>query len=144
MDEAELKQRTKQFGIRIIRLVETLGYDPTAKVIGMQLLRAGTSVGANYRSACQGKSLPDFITKLSIALEEADEAMYWMEMLVEANIVPANKLESLMREGKEIVAILTASHKTARQNLSKHSINNPSSESKKLKIGNGKWKISST
>lgn len=136
MDETELKQRTKQYGIRIIRLVETLGHGPTAKVIGMQLLRSGTSVGANYRSACQGKSLPDFITKLSIALEEADESMYWMEMLVEANIVPANKLEPLMQEGKEIVAILTASHKTARRNLSKRSIQKPALENPKLEIGN--------
>jgi len=117
MNSNELKTRTKQFGLRAIKLVEDLPATKTANVIGNQLLRAGTSVDANYRSACRARSKPDFISKASIALEEADESLYWMELLTEAGIVPAEKLDSLTKEGDELVAILTASVKTARSHL---------------------------
>jgi len=88
-------------------------------MVGNQLLRAGTSVGANYRSACRGCSKPDFVSKVGIAIEEADESLYWMEMLVEANMVSEERLADLMKEANELVAILTASAKTARIHLSK-------------------------
>ena len=114
MNEDALKQRTKQFALRTIRLVESLPNTAIARTISNQLLRSGTSVGANYRSACRGRSKPDFVAKTGIALEEADESLYWMELLVESKILPAEKLESLMKEADELVAIFTASIKTAR------------------------------
>jgi four helix bundle protein len=117
MNENDLKKRTKQFGLRVIRLVESLPSTSTARTIGNQLLRSGMSVGANYRAACRGKSKADFVAKAGISLEEADECMYWMEMLQEAGIVPAEKLKDLMKETGELVAIFTASIKTARAHL---------------------------
>lgn len=117
MNEEDLKRRTKQFSLRVIKLVESLPSTTTARTIGNQLLRSGMSVGANYRAACRGKSKADFIAKAGISLEEADECMYWMEMLQEANIVPIEKLKDLMKEANELVAIFTASIKTARAHL---------------------------
>ena len=117
MDADELKKRTKQFGLQVIKLIESLPSSKAANVIGNQLLRSGTSVGANYRAACRARSKPDFISKAGISIEEADESLYWMEMLVEAGIMPKEKLTALMKEADEIVAILTASVKTARASI---------------------------
>jgi four helix bundle protein len=114
----DLPDRTKQFGLRVIRLVDSLPRRKSAAVIGRQLLRSATSVGANYRSACRGRSRADFIAKLGIALEEADESLYWMEMLLEANLVPKPKMTGLIDEANQLVAILTTSAKTARANSS--------------------------
>ena len=114
MTEAQFKDRTKQYGLRIIRLVEALPNTQTASVIGRQLLRAGTSVGANYRAACRGRSTADTPSKLAIVEEEADETLYWVEMLIEANIVAEDRLRDLMNEGDEIVAMTVASIKTLR------------------------------
>ena len=119
MDAEELKQRTKIFGLKIIRLVENLPSTKTTRVIGNQLIRSGTSVGANYRAACRGRSKAEFIAKMGIVIEEADESMYWMEMLIEAGIVPENQLSDLLSEANELVAIFTASAKTARSSLLK-------------------------
>lgn len=121
MNENELKKRTKQFGLRVIRLVESLPNGQTSRTIGNQLLRSGISVGANYRAACRGRSKADFIAKAGISLEEADECLYWMELLQEAGIVPADKLKELMKEADELVAIFTASIKTARAHLNQKS-----------------------
>lgn len=121
MNESDLKKRTKQFGLRVIRLVESLPSTQTARTIGNQLLRSGMSVGANYRAACRGRSKADFVAKAGISLEEADECLYWMEMLQEAGIVPADKLKDLMKEADELVAIFTASIKTARAHLNQKS-----------------------
>ena len=117
MNESELKKRTKQFGLRVIKLVESLPSNQTARTIGNQLLRSGMSVGANYRAACRGRSKADFIAKAGISLEEADECLYWMEMLQEAGIMPIEKMKDLMKEADELVAIFTASIKTAKANL---------------------------
>jgi len=117
MNENEMKKRTKQFGLRVIRLVESLPNGQTARTIGNQLLRSGMSVGANYRAACRGRSKADFIAKAGISLEEADECLYWMEMLQEAGIVPVEKMKDLMKEADELVAIFTTSIKTAKANL---------------------------
>ena len=117
MNENDLKKRTKQFGLRVIRLVESLPSSQTARVIGNQLLRSGLSVGANYRAACRGRSKADFISKAGISLEEADESLYWMEMLQEAGVVPVEKMKDLMKETDELVAIFTSSIKTAKANL---------------------------
>ena len=121
MNENELKKRTKQFGLRVIKLVESLPSSQTARTIGNQLLRSGMSVGANYRAACRGRSKADFIAKAGISLEEADECLYWMEMLQEAGIVPVEKLKELMKEADELAAIFTASIKTARAHLNQKS-----------------------
>lgn len=115
MDKEELKWRTKQFALRVVQLVEALPRGRTADVLGRQLLRSGTSVGANYRAACRAKSTADFIAKMGIVEEESDESVYWMELLVEAGIVKAEQLESLMKEGNEILAITVASINTAKK-----------------------------
>ncbi len=114
MDEREFKRRTKAVALRVIRLVEALPKSKTAQTIGGQLLRSGTSVGANYRAACRGKSPADVIAKLGIVEEEADESVYWMELLSEAGIMTPKRLEPLMAEMDEIVRMVVASIKTMR------------------------------
>ena len=117
MDAEELKRRTKKFGLNVIKLVESLPSTQTGKVIGNQLLRSALSVGANYRAACRGRSKADFISKIGITIEEADESQHWLEMLTEAGLLPQEKVQPLAKEANELVAILTASAKTARENL---------------------------
>jgi four helix bundle protein len=112
MDEQDFKNRTKQAALRIIHLVESLPKTKTAQTIGGQLLRCGTSVGANYRAACRGKSSADVIAKLGIVEEEADESIYWLELLVDAKILPETRLRPLMGEVEEIVRMTVASIKT--------------------------------
>jgi len=110
-----MKKRTKAFGLRVIRVTESLPRDRrTADVIGRQLLRAGTSVGANYRAACRARSAAEFVAKLGIVEEEADESIYWLEMLVEAGLMPSERVANLMQVAQEILAITVASIKTAR------------------------------
>lgn len=114
MNEEDLKRRSKQLALRTVTLVESSPNTPTARTIGHQLLRSGMSVGANYRAACRAKSRADFAAKTAIALEEADESLYWMELLQESRVVPAEKLTDLMKEAGELVAIFTASIKTVK------------------------------
>jgi len=110
-----LRKRTKAFALRVIRLVESLPKNRTADVIARQLLRSGTSVGANYRAACRAKSDADFIAKMGIVEEECDECLYWMELLIESRLLEKRLLEALMDEANELVAIVVASIKTARK-----------------------------
>ncbi len=112
----ELKDRTKQFGLRIIRVVQSLDDDRTGRTIGNQLIRCGTSVGANYRAACRARSPAEFRSKLGIVEEEADEAIYWMEMLIEAGLTPEPRLHDLMKEASEILAIIVTSINTSKRN----------------------------
>ncbi len=114
MNEEDFKRRTKHLALRVIRLVEALPQSRAAEVIGKQLIRSATSVGANYRSACRGKSIADVIAKLSLVEEEADETLYWMELIVEAGLLPPDKLNPLMSEANEILAMTVASIKTLR------------------------------
>jgi four helix bundle protein len=114
MTEAEFKHRTKQVALRVIRLVNTLPVSGVAGVIGKQLVRSGTSIGANYRAVCRGKSTADAVHKLAIVEEEADESLYWIELLIEAQIVSERKLASLTKEINEIVRMTVASIKTLR------------------------------
>jgi four helix bundle protein len=116
MQKEDFLKRTMAFGLRVIRLVESLPKRQVATVLGNQLLRAGTSVGANYRAAVRGKSRADFIAKMGIVEEECDEALYWMEMLIESGSVKPNLLKGLIDEGNQILAIVVASIKTARRN----------------------------
>jgi len=110
-----MKKRTKQFGLDIILLIETLGNSLAVRIIGGQLVRAATSVGANYRAACRGRSKREFIAKLGIVEEEADESAYWMEMLVDARITSETKVRRLINEANELVAITAASYMTAKR-----------------------------
>ena len=117
VSEDDLKKRTRAFALRIIRLCESLPQGRTANAIANQLIRCGTSVGANYRAACRAKSRADFIAKMGIVEEECDESIYWMELLIEARIVEERLLADLMKEADELIAIVVASIKTARTRM---------------------------
>jgi four helix bundle protein len=126
MDKEQFKERTQSFALRVINLVEALPKDQTtSQVIGKQLLRSGTSVGANYRAACRAKSTAELITKLNITLEEADESLYWMELIVKAKLVDSKLLQNLMQEANEIVSMLVSSLKTLRSKPKDSRIYNP-------------------
>lgn len=112
----QLKKRTQDFALSIIKLVLMLPERGPVLTIGHQLIRCGTSVGANFRSACRGRSRPDFIAKLKIVEEECDEAIYWLELLDSLDLQTAFVIEALLKEANEILSIIVASIKTARQN----------------------------
>ncbi len=116
MNPEDLKKRTKTFAIRVVQFVESLPNNKTCNVIGNQLLRSGTSVGANYRAACRAKSRADFISKLGNVEEEVDESIYWMEILEGIGSVKAKDIESLKAEANELLAITVSSINTARKN----------------------------
>jgi four helix bundle protein len=111
----DLKVRTKAFAVRCIRLVDSLPNSRSCDVIGRQLLKSATSVGANYRSACRGRSTAEFCSKLGIVEEEADESAYWIELLQEADIVKKDLLAPLHEESGEILAMVVASIRTAKR-----------------------------
>ncbi len=114
MNNDELKQCTKLFALRVIRMTKTLPREVTADVLGRQPLRSATSVAANYRSACRAKSRADFVSKLGTVEEEADESALWLELIEESGLLPAAKLGDLRREADELTAIAVASIRTAR------------------------------
>ena len=116
MDQETMKRRTKLFALGVIQLVESLPKERTAEVLRRQLLRSGTSVGSNYRSACRAKSIADFISKMGIVEEEVDESLYWMELLTEAGIEVSINMEALMKEARELLSITVASINTAKKN----------------------------
>ncbi|MGI8566883.1 MAG: four helix bundle protein [Pyrinomonadaceae bacterium] len=109
-----MKTRTRSFALRIIRLVDALPKTRTAEVVGRQLLRCGTSVGANYRASCRAKSPADFIAKMGIVEEEADETVYWIELLIESGQVDKERVNSLLDEANQILSIAVSSINTAR------------------------------
>ena len=115
MNEAAFKNRTKQLAREIIGVVESLPKNRTADVIGRQLLRSGTSIGANYRAACRGKSKADLLAKLAIVEEEADETSYWLELLVECDLVQESRVIHVLKETDEITAMTVASIRTLRE-----------------------------
>jgi len=119
MANENLKQRTKLFALRIIKMVEHLPESKTSRTLGNQVLRSGTSVAANYRAGCFAKSKRDFINKLKTVEEEADETIFWLELIEESGIFSSNKLLSIKTEAHEILAIIIASIKTARKNQKK-------------------------
>jgi four helix bundle protein len=114
MTREQMKQRTKAYANRIVRLCQTLPDHWVGRTLGGQLLRSGTSVGANYRAVCRAKSTPDFINKLRIVEEECDESLFWMEVLVDNNLIKEARIRDLMKEADEILAIVVSSAKTAR------------------------------
>jgi four helix bundle protein len=114
----DLRERTKQFALRIIRLYRALPRSGDAQVIGKQLLRSGTSVAANYRAACRARSRPEFAARIGIVMEEADESLFWLELISESGMLPTSRLEELLKESRELAAIFTASYGTARSKRS--------------------------
>lgn len=128
MDEREFKNRTKQIAVRVIRLIECLPKRHSAQIIGKQLLRSATSVGANYRAVCRGKSTADMIHKMSIVEEEADVSLYWLELLIESELMPQKKLSALHNDIDQIIAMTVSPIKTLRLKNStnpKSKIKNP-------------------
>lgn len=122
----ELKDRTKSFTLRIMRMIRTLPSSPESRMITHQLLRSGTSVAANYRAVCRARSRAEFLSKLGVVIEEADESAFWLELLVDAGLVAEPKLRELRSEANQLVAIFNASRTTAKKGF--HStINNQKS-----------------
>jgi four helix bundle protein len=117
MDANELKTRTKQFALRVLKLVAALPNTLAGKAIGSQLSRAGTSVGANYRAACRGRSKAEFVAKLGTCEEEADESAYWMEMIIEGELLKRKQVEPLLAEAEELTRIFAQSRISASRSL---------------------------
>ena len=113
MTESELIERTKQFALRVIKLVGELPRTIEGRAIASQLMRSGTSVAANYRAACRARSKPEFIAKLGTVEEEADESAFWLELIIDAGLMSERKFRPLLNEASEIVAIMASSKKTA-------------------------------
>jgi four helix bundle protein len=111
----KLRARTKEFAIRIIHLFQALPSTKESQVIGNPLLRCGTAVGANYRSACHARSRADFISKIGIVTEEADECVFWIELLQDLGVMKKERLQDLLQEARELTAIFNASRQTAKQ-----------------------------
>ena len=124
MNEQELITRTKQFALRIMKLVEALPRTIQGRAIGNQIMRSGTSVAANYRAACRARSKIEFIAKLGTVEEEADETAFWLELIVEGKLIGVKQIEPLLKEATELVAITAASRKTASRTLAKSQIAN--------------------
>ena len=118
--QAVLKDRTKRFAIRIVKLFRALPKSDEARIIGKQVLRSGTSVAANYRAVCRARSNAEFIAKIGVVVEEADETVFWLELLGETEIIGLSKLENLMNEANELLAIFAASQITAKTNSPKY------------------------
>ena len=110
----DLRIRTKNFALRIVRLYRTLPRSEEARIIGKQLLRSGTSIGANYRAACRSRSRAEFISKIGIVLEEADESVFWLELLLAAEILTKAKIEDLLAEANELTSIFVATLRTTK------------------------------
>ncbi|GAB3982217.1 four helix bundle protein [Spirosoma terrae] len=107
----DFKKRTKDFVLRSIRVFQALPQTDEARIIGRQFLRSASSTGANYRAVCRARSKAEFYAKLSVTVEEADESLFWMEIMAEAKIIPTNRLESLMQEATEIIKVLSKARK---------------------------------
>ncbi len=118
MDKIELQRRTKQFALWIFKLSKAMPNTPEAQVMGRQIIRSASSVAANYRAACRGRSRAEFIAKLGIVEEESDETVFWLEMIAEAGIFKKEKIAPLLKEANEIVSIIVTSLKSAKKNKS--------------------------
>jgi len=139
MNPDELKNRTKRFSLRVLRLVAALPNTMQGRAIGKQLIRSGTSVGANYRAACRGRSRAEFVAKLGVVEEEADESAFWMELVVESGLLAARQVRPLLEEAHALVAIMASSKISARKRLANRPGRNNNRQST---IDNRKSKIS--
>jgi four helix bundle protein len=133
MTPEEMKRRTKEFGIRVIRLVSKMPAGRASDVVVRQLVRSATSVGANYRGACRSRSDADFLARMWIVEEEADEALYWMEVACDSGLVDGDRLKLLQQEGEEILSMVVASIRTVKNRarmrpVKQSEIRNPKSE----------------
>ena len=128
MTEQELKQRTKAFALRTLKLIDSLPDTRSGRVLAGQLGRSGTSVGANYRSACRSRSTAEMISKLSVVEEEADESAFWLELISDHGVLAAGKVEPLRQEAGELTAIMVASRRTLSARSQKSRIENPKSK----------------
>ena len=117
--QEQIKYRTKQIGIKVIKLIDNLPNKPSAMAVARQIVRSSTSIGANYRAACRAKSIPDFINKLKIVEEETDETLYWLEILEESSLIQKNTISDLVKETNEILSIIVASITTTKKKLNK-------------------------
>lgn len=128
MNEQEMIARTKQFALRIMKLVGALPKTIQGRAIGNQIMRSGTSVAANYRAACRARSKSEFIAKLGTVEEEADETAFWLELIIEGGLLSSQQIEPLLSEARELVAITAASKKTASGTLAKSQIESRKSQ----------------
>ena len=119
MDKEVLKARTKQFALRVIKIVNVLPKTTVGFTIGKQLVRSGTSVGANYRAVCRSQSRADFLAKIAIVIEEADESAFWLELIIESGLMEEGLVAPLLNEADEITAIMVSSRITASNNKDK-------------------------
>ena len=133
MNETQLKNRTKSFAKEIIALCRKLPANREGSLIGNQIFRSGTSVAANYRAACRAKSGADFIAKLAIVEEEADETLFWLELIKEMGVLESSVIENIVKESNEIIAIIVSSIKTARMNNHPKTSGNPKSKTQNPK-----------
>ncbi len=124
----ELQRRTTSYALRILKLFRSLPNCPEARIIGQQLLRSGTSVAANYRAACRARSRAEFLSKLGVVEEEADESVFWLEFLTDANLVRRERLRDLVSEARQITAIFVASRRTVKRNNRQLAIGNRKSK----------------
>ncbi|MEK7580046.1 MAG: four helix bundle protein [Patescibacteria group bacterium] len=116
MNKEDLKKRTKEYALRIIKLIKALPNTVEGRAIGNQLIRSGTSVGANYRAVCRARSRAEFISKLGVVIEEADESAFWLEIIIEIGMIKRETIEPLLQETNEIVAIMVSSRKSSIKN----------------------------
>jgi four helix bundle protein len=128
MTERELLDRTKKFALRVFKLVGALPRTIQGKAVAAQLIRSGTSVAANYRAACRARSKPEFIAKLGVVEEEADESAFWLELIIERDLLRAGNVKPLLTQAGEIVAIMASSKKTASRLLLRSQIANCKSQ----------------
>jgi four helix bundle protein len=133
VDPAELKSRTKQFAVRIVKLVQALPQNSTGWVLGKQLLRSGTSVAANYRAVCRARSDAEFIAKLGVVVEEADETAFWIELLADCDVVPQERLGPLLKEANELLRIFATSRSTVSKRVNTATRTNQKSKIKDQK-----------
>ena len=117
MTKDELKKRTKQFGLRVMKLVDALPKSPSGRAVGNQLVRSGTAVGSNYRAACRARSRKEFLSRLGVVEEEADESCYWLELIVDGELLKPRQVSALLQEASELTRIFAASIKTTRNTL---------------------------
>ncbi len=110
-----MQRRTKQYALRTFKLIEALPRTAVARVIAQQLIRAATSIGANYRAACRARSIAEFTAKLGIVIEEADECIYWVELIIEGKLLRRELVESLLRETRELLAVMISARKTTQR-----------------------------
>jgi four helix bundle protein len=116
VEKAELLARTKGFALRVLKLVDRMPRTTAGRALAAQLVRSGTSIGANYRAACRGRSRAEFASKIGTVAEEADESLYWLELISEGGLLPESQLSFLMQEADELTAIFTAARRTSSRN----------------------------